>query len=417
VFLYAEQHGDEVAGKDALLYLVRGIAERPERLPEDVDLYVMPMVNPDGAVAFRRTNDAKADLNRDHLLLQQPETQAFYRLVRRILPHIAVDCHEFTRDHEAPFRLPGDLVARPWEKWPLITMDALNHPLVPASLREEGLRIVEAAVPPLSAAGHRYARYSVGGPALGEEIRPSTLDADDGRNGVGSHGALSFIIEAGVRRGIADPQVDLGLRVDAYLALFEQLLGTPESRLRWLKLVESARREPLPPFIATNFFWANAGGKPGIQRLADPLSGQVREIPTPGVMADAVVKSSVPTPKAYLIEARAAAAFRPLLEGHGLVFRELAGAEKMWTERCTLLRVETAFDEVYQRYGGRQIVARGVPVETEFAAGTLVVSLDQPLARRAIQVLEPCMLYGLFTAPAFRALVLADGSLPVHRVP
>ena len=71
-----QQHGDELAGKDALLQLIVRISEDPEALPTDVDLWIVPVANPDGAAAGRRRNDAGADLNRDHLLLSQPETRA-----------------------------------------------------------------------------------------------------------------------------------------------------------------------------------------------------------------------------------------------------------------------------------------------------------------------------------------------------
>lgn len=416
-FFYAQQHGNEVSGKDALLYLIRSISERPERLPEDVDLYLMPVVNPDGAVAYRRTNDAQADLNRDHLLQSQPETQTFYRVVRRILPHLAVDCHEFTRDGEDYQRVGSDHVRRPWERWPLVTMDACNHPLIPAGLREAALQRVASAAPLMAQAGYPYERYTVGGPAPEEEIRPSTPEVDDGRNGLGSHGALSLIIEAGVRRSAPNPQADLGARVDAYLKLFGHLLGTPESRARVFTLSEKAKAEPLPAFIPTNTFWANVGGQVRTVKLAEPVTGQVMEIPTANLMLDLVVKHSVPTPRAYVIEARVAATFRPLLEHHGLTFRALAAPEKGKTERCRLVRLEAPYDDLYQRYENRQIVTRDAAVERELAVGSLVVPLDQPLARRAVQVLEPCLLYGLYSYPAFRALALADGTLPVLRLP
>src|ERR1035437_5623327 len=81
VLLYAQQHGDEVSGKDALLYLVREIARDPSRLPKDVDLWIFPMMNPDGAEAGTRRNAAGADLNRDHIVLEQPATPALYRVV------------------------------------------------------------------------------------------------------------------------------------------------------------------------------------------------------------------------------------------------------------------------------------------------------------------------------------------------
>ena len=410
VFFYAQQHGNEVSGKDAQAYLVRAIAERPELLPEDVDLYLMPMVNPDGAEANRRVNGAEADLNRDHLRLQQPETQALYRVARRVLPHLAVDSHEFTRDGK-------DYQSRGWDCWPLITMDALNHPLIPAYLKEEGLRMVESARPVMAQAGYPYSRYTVGGLPPDQEIRPSTPEVDDGRNGLGSHGALSFIIEAGVLRSAPEPQADLGARVDAYLKLYRHLLGSPESRARVLALAEQARREPLPAWIASTVFWANLGGRTTLVPMGAHATGKLLQIPSPNVMLDLVVKASVPTPRAYAIEPRVAALFRPLLEHHGLRFEALLSARKVRAEACRLLRLEVPYDELYQRYGDRQIVSREPAAEVLLAPGTLLVPLDQPLARRAIQVLEPCLLYGLYGYPEFRALVAADGRLPVLRLP
>jgi len=122
VLFYAQQHGDEISGKDALLYLVRKISREPTLLPPDVDLWILPMMNPDGAESGTRRNAAGADLNRDHIVLEQPETQALHRVVRRLRPHLAVDAHEFSRD-------PKDWRARGWLKWPDITMDGLNNPL------------------------------------------------------------------------------------------------------------------------------------------------------------------------------------------------------------------------------------------------------------------------------------------------
>lgn len=409
VFFYAQQHGNEVSGKDALLCLVRDIAEHPEHLPEDVDLYLMPMVNPDGAEAYRRFNGAGADLNRDHLLLAQPETRALHQAARRILPHLAVDGHEFTRDGK-------DYRARGWSCWEAITMDGLNHPVFPEELKAAALALVESARPVLARAGHAYTRYTVGGLPPEEEIRPSTTEVTDGRNSLGALGAVSFIIEAGVRRAEADPQADLGSRVDAYLRLYRHLLGTPQSRARLRDLSERARSAPLPPFLATNFFWANLGGRTATVKVTEQATGKVLAIPTPNLMFDLVVKTNVPTPAAYAIDAAAAAPFLRVLEAQGLRFEVLAGPRRLKAEKCRLVRFEEPEDPVYVRYENRQVVTRGAAEAREFPAGTVLVPLDQPLARLAVVVLEPCMLYGIYADPAFRSLAQADGSLPVWRI-
>jgi hypothetical protein len=409
VLFYAQQHGDEVAGKDALLTLVRDIAQQPSLLPEDVDLYLLPMLNPDGAEAHRRTNGAGADLNRDHLLLAQPETQALYRVARRIRPHLAVDSHEFGRDGKA-------YTAKGWEAWPLITMDTANHPLIPTYLKTAGLEAVASAAVPLDKAGHAYRRYMLGGPPPDEEIRPSTPEVDDGRNGLGTLGGLSFIIEAGVRHRAADPQADLGERVDGYRMLYRHLLGDRAWRIRVRKLAEQARRETLPPFIATNAFWANAGGKVNRVKVRELATGRTLEVPTAMVMSDLVVKGSVPTPRAYAIDAAAAARFLPVLEAQGLTWETLTQARRLKVERVKLVRIEAPYDELYQRYQDRQIVERQPASEVELPAGTLIVTLDQDLSRRAIQVLEPCLLYGLYGYPGFRELARPGADLPVSRV-
>jgi hypothetical protein len=409
VLYYAQQHGDEVAGKDALLTLVRDIAEHPTLLPEDVDLYLMPMLNPDGAEAQRRFNGAGADLNRDHLLLAQPETQALHRVARRIRPHLAVDSHEFGRDGE-------DAAKRGWEAWPIVTMDACNHPLIPDDLKAAGLEAVAAAAPLEAKAGHPYQRYTVGGPPPDEEIRPSTCEVDDGRNSLGTLGALSFIIEAGVRHHAKDPQADLGERVDAYRILYRHLLGNPTWRDRIRTLAEQARQKPLPSFIATNAFWANVGGKVSTVKVREVATGRTLDIPTANVMTDLVVKGSVPTPRAYAIDASAAARFIPVLEAQGLHWETLAAARRVRMERVKFLRLEEPYDELYQRYKDRQIVERQPLSDVDLPAGTLIVPLDQDLARRAIQVLEPCLLYGLYGYPGFRELALPGALLPVSRL-
>lgn len=408
-FFYTQQHGDEVAGKDALLTLIRDIAARPSLLPEDVDLYLMPMLNPDGAEVHQRFNGAGADLNRDHLLLAQPETRALYRVARRIEPHLAVDGHEFGRDGEAYLR-------KGWLAWPTITMDAANHPLIPGYLKELGLDAVAAAAPLQRKAGHAYTRYTVGGPPPDGETRPSTSEVDDGRNGMGTLGALSFIIEAGVRHQAAEPQADLGMRVDGYRILYRHLLGDRAWRDRVRALSGRARREPLPPFIATNAFWANLGGRATTLKVVEAATGRVIEVPTANHMTDLVVKGSVPTPRAYAIAPSAAAVFIPVLEAQGLRFETLAGPRRAKVERVRLLRIEEPYDELYQRYKDRQIVERRPRADEDLPAGTLLVPLDQDLARRAIQVLEPCLLYGLYGYPGFRELAIPGAPLPVSRV-
>lgn len=273
---------------------------------------------------------------------------------------------------------------------------------------------MESARPVMARAGYAYTRYTVGGLPPLDEIRPSTTEVDDGRNSLGSMGILSFIIEAGTRRQPGAPQ-DLPARADAFTRLYRHLLGTAASRRKVASLCEAARREPIPPYLPTNFFWANLDGKAPLVKVTERATGKVLEIPSPGLMTDLVVKGSVATPRAYVIDAAAAGVFKALLDRHGIRYVQ-AGAAPLQAERCRLLRVEEGYDDLYGRYENRQIVARDPAAGHTFPEGSLLVPLDQPLARSAIGILEPCLLYGLYSYQDFRTLALPDGTLPVWRV-
>jgi hypothetical protein len=410
ILLYAQQHGDEVAGKDALLYLVRDIARDPGLLPADLDLWVVPMVNPDGAEANTRENAAGADLNRDHISLEQPETQALHRLARRLRPAVAVDCHEFGRDS-------AGWLERGWLKWPDITMDSLNNPLFDPAIRAAALRFLRTAADAEVRAGHPFLRSCVGGVPPDEEQRRAAPDIDGGLNGLGMYGGQSFIIEAAARHAEEGKRdQDLGNRVDAYLALFRAILAGDGHRVEDLAAIEAARRRPLPAFLPTNYLWVNPDAAVTAFPVIEIATGRVVEIPTANLMTTMAVKRSVPTPRGYAVAAPAAAQFRLLLERHGIPYEELAAVRSVEAETCRLERVEEEFDDVYSRYEGRQIVTRGAPAAVELAAGSLWVPLEGEAAVRAALVLEPASLYGLYQYPTYRALAGADGTLPVLRV-
>ena len=409
VLLYAQQHGDEVSGKDALLVLIRDIARNPGLLPADVDLWVMPMVNPDGAEADTRRNAAGADLNRDHIALEQPETQALHRLARRLLPHVAVDCHEFSRDSES-WRTRG------WLKWPDITMDSLNNPLFDRGVRDAAQRFLDRAAEAEAAAGHPFLRYWVGGMPPDEEQRHSAPDIDGGLNGLGMYGGESFIIEAAARHADGRRDADLGNRVDAYLVLFRAILAGDPRRGEDLAAIEAARRRPLPSFIPTNYLWVNPEAAVTDFPVVETATGRVVKVPTANLMSEMAVKRTVPTPRGYAVLPPAATAFAAVLERHGIPFESVAATRPVIAETCTLVRLEEEFDEVYGRYEGRQIVARGKAAAVELPAGALWVPLEGEAAVRAALVLEPAAMYGLYQFPTFRSLVSWDGALPVLRV-
>lgn len=409
VFFFAQQHGNEPAGKDALIYLIHQIIIKPEILPEDVELWLMPMVNPDGAEKNQRRNGNDFDLNRDHQLLSQPETQTLHRVFRRIIPHISVDCHEFMRDSK-------DYDDRGLLEWPLIMMDCGNNPLLDSEIYEAGIRWCNNAIPYMLQKGYNYSRYYLGGFPPLEELRHSTPEVDDARNGFGLYGGLSFIIESGIKRKSENPNADLGKRIDAYLILLKQFLHKNKYRESDIKNIQRSRESELPDFLPTNYFWANVGQKINNIRVIEKSTGKVKKIPTANFMKDLVIKNSVPSPQGYAIPKEHVEIFKTLLDRHAISYKVMTENKNFKVERCRLIKYEDFRDKLYSRYAGRQIVQSDTVLEKEFEIGSIYIDLNNINGKRAALLLEPLQLYGLYQYQDFRNIIDEDKVLPVWRV-
>jgi len=98
LFIIARQHGTEASGTTATLallqYLARPQSSASTELLRYFELNMVPIANPDGCVAGRRTNAQGVDLNRDWNQFTQPETQAIGSAISSTRPHAVMDLHE-----------------------------------------------------------------------------------------------------------------------------------------------------------------------------------------------------------------------------------------------------------------------------------------------------------------------------------
>lgn len=98
VLLWSQMHGDEPTATVALFELfeyVRRFHEEPRvrELLSALTLHAVPMLNPDGAERFQRTNAQGIDINRDALMLQTPEGQTLKALRDRLEPALGFNLH------------------------------------------------------------------------------------------------------------------------------------------------------------------------------------------------------------------------------------------------------------------------------------------------------------------------------------
>jgi hypothetical protein len=95
VFITGNVHGNERAGREGTLQLIRELAlGAASPLLDRVNVLIVPTLNPDGAENRTRTNTLGYDMNRDFIVTEAPEIRA---IVEQILmqwwPDVYVDVH------------------------------------------------------------------------------------------------------------------------------------------------------------------------------------------------------------------------------------------------------------------------------------------------------------------------------------
>jgi Zinc carboxypeptidase len=190
VLLFAQQHGNEQSGKEGALLLAQALL-KPENhyLFNRIDLVIIPQMNPDGSEAKKRLNGNEADLNRNHLILTEPETIELHRLFDKYLFEVTMDVHEYY-----PF---GDT----WKKFGYCDntdefIGPVNNPNIPENIKElENQSFLPFMNKYLAERHFTNFIYSPGGPPGISYIRHSTFDINDGRQSFGIQNSFSFIQE------------------------------------------------------------------------------------------------------------------------------------------------------------------------------------------------------------------------------
>jgi hypothetical protein len=194
VLFVGSQHGNEPAGREAVLIALRDLAftDDPTVLAQlqEQAILVIPSANPDGRARNIRTNGV-TDINRDHLQLTQPETQAMHRVIRDWSPDVILDHHEY--GPTVPVLYDADVLYL----WPRnLNVDGavrdlsrtLSEEYIAKGARRNGFTADE------------YGLYKLGP----NEVTQTAGDEDPGicRNAVGLRHSLGVLIESAVSQSV-----------------------------------------------------------------------------------------------------------------------------------------------------------------------------------------------------------------------
>ena len=410
VLIFAQQHGNEPSGKEgALMLAARLLMPDCDSLFDHLDLALVPQVNPDGSERGQRRNANQADLNRDHLVLAQPETWALHQLFDEYLFEVTMDVHEYY-PYSASWEEKGYL------KNSEVAVGTLTNINVSRRLRAYAY---ETALPFLTgfieSHGFTAFEYLPGGPPGAWMMRRSTFDINDGRQSLGSQHTLSFIQEGkngrdtGLdnieRRALSQASGMLGLL--SFAARHSTAIKSLVAQER-AALLNHAPREA----VAIQMVHTTTG-----ETLALPVFSIATNADSTVMVEDyrpqVQATESVKEPSGYLIPV----ASSELLE---------------WAERQALNTrpYEPEEDDRIEAYFVHQIdsidfegdtircpVVQPGPFPDHPATGEyLFITVDQLKRNLVVQALEPRSMLGLATYPPHRGMVKKGEAYPVLRV-
>jgi hypothetical protein len=428
VMIAASQHGNEQSAKEAALMVIRDLAVgNLKPLLRQLNFLVIAQANPYGNFVDRRQNEQNLDLNRDHVKLESPETQAIHRVFRAWMPEVTLDLHEKGDDY---YRVSTGCVSN------------INiNPKLERYSREQIFPALDKSVAADGFTWHEYLVSETMGsnqaagapdtPAKGQRretlLRPSTTDLNDGRNSLGIYDTLSFIQECSSRHDLPTLKQRSLWQYSGIRALI-RFVG--ENGKQILQLVRDSRsdllkraakpgpedaiylkmeyvRNPKEPELTLKAFerqpGARGGGAEDSQVITQVITNWFPRVEP---------RLAVPRPLGYIIPAEHKDVIKTLLD-HGISLDTFNRDTSVEAETYAITEITpSSQDYVAPTKIGVQVQA-GKP---EVHRGDIFVSLEQPAANLIPCLLEPQSEYGLIRYRMYDLVPSKGESFPFVRV-
>jgi hypothetical protein len=417
VMIFCQQHGNEPSGKEAALILARRLIGDQIHLLKAMDIILIPQVNPDGAEKDERRNANDEDLNRNHVILSEPETAALHRLFKQWMPEATLDVHEYNAITEA--WVAAGYVKDADEQLGGVT----NINIAPEIISFTRDRIIPQVGSKIDAAGYSFHRYIVGSPFEDGRLRYSTTAINDGRQSLGIYNTFSFILE-GKRYG--DVTNMLQRRTQAQLtALIAFLDVVDENREKILTITERSRQLLLNP--------QDAGSSPEMFIHMDYYPDSTRKV-VPFPIFDLYTwrpetrdlapfeplvkpKRSISKPAGYIFS-RGEQRLIDLLIRHGISMSRLRQFVDLEVQGYQLVHISTRHEEETEVVN---VDAHPFMNVVTFQEGDIVVPTDQPAGNLIPLMLEPHSSFSIVTENSgrhdrFLEYLAEDQVYPIYRI-
>jgi hypothetical protein len=406
IYLQANIHAGEVEGKEALLVLLREISNgRHSAWADSLVLLVAPIYNADGnervnlsnrphqhgplAGMGQRPNAQGYDLNRDHTKLDTPEAHALLALLNRYDPHVGVDLHATNGTYHG-----YHLTYSP-------PLNPNTHPAILSGLRELWLPEMRRAMREV----HGFETYYYGNVPRSESMWAAPPGSELGwytfdhrprfnNNYLGLRNRFAILSEAYAYLTFEE-------RIEVTGVFVREILGHAAKNASWIRSITEAadRASIIGQQLAVRSVFERSAvpvdilmGEVSEER--NPFSGavilrrvdsvRVQPMPEFGTFAPAELERA---PAAYLVPAGLSEVIAKL-NAHGVVMEQLPTERTLPVERFRITR-STQSDQPFQQHRERTLTGAYESITTTVPAATMIVPMDQPLARLIFYLLEP----------------------------
>ncbi len=410
VLIFAQQHGNEQSGKEACLLLIQDLANRKVTpFGDNIELWIIPQMNPDGGILDQRRNANGVDLNRDHVTLTQQENKALHNLFHQFMPHVTVDIHEYYPYQESWAEFGG------FKNFD-VQVGIPTNLNVSAELKAYGLdKVLPAIESHLYDRGFSFQNYIVGpAPNLGR-TRHSTVDIDDGRQSFAILNTLSIIYEG---LNGKDSSIDnLEFRAKGQYEAIKGLLNFLKNNSQEvINLVESARNDIVTKVsgdsvaIRMEHF---SDGNPLEVTLLSSKTGRDTMVTIENYHP--VVKSTlqVARPKAYLVP-ESDSLLVSFLASHSVAFKEY---ESNTEDVIVSYQIESISISVDEELENRLPHVSNKHIPNDMLVGSyLLVQTNQLHSNFLVTLLEPQSMLGLAQRAGFEYLLKENEPFPILRI-
>ncbi|WP_078392840.1 M14 family zinc carboxypeptidase [Shouchella patagoniensis] len=135
VWLEAQVHGSEAGAGEAALVTAQQLAtgQLGEDILKEINVIIVPRVNPDGSHYYQFGSARGLWINRDHMKVDLPETKVMNQALQRFQPEVFLTSHEYGHRNWDAFADLGEEGGAPYHDFLLAKGYNLN---IPASIRE-----------------------------------------------------------------------------------------------------------------------------------------------------------------------------------------------------------------------------------------------------------------------------------------